>query len=79
LDLNLDLWKQPKLELGGMDGKLRGGDLGIATSARGYYKMTHGDFPVMGLLELGFKSPGFLEGYALDAAPIAMIGIAVQK
>jgi hypothetical protein len=91
-DLNLDIWKQPELILGGSQliwnangyssgnllGTPKGGGVGGAISARGYYDLTDSIHSLSVIAELGYKSVGFLEGYNLDASPIIMIGVGYQ-
>jgi hypothetical protein len=74
-DANVDIWKQPRLILGGNPGISKGGGFGGAVSARGYYHFTDSNNSLSVVIELGYKSVGFLEGYKLDASPIFMIGI----
>jgi len=79
LDAKLDIWKQPEIEIGGVDSiALKGVGLGGAFSIRGYYDFTSSQYPVSAILELGYKTPGFLEGYALDSSPIIMFGIGTR-
>ncbi len=79
-DAKLDIWKQPEIEIGGEDSiTLKGGGLGGAFSLRGHYDFTSSQYPVSAILELGYKSPGFLEGYALDSSPIIMLGIGIRN
>jgi hypothetical protein len=80
LDGKLDIWKQPKIEIGGTDSTtLKGGTIGGALSLRGYYNLTSSQYPISAILELGYKSAGFLEGYALDSSPIIMFGIGIRN
>lgn len=77
LDVRLDVWKQPEIELG--DPRVyKGGGLGGGFSLRGYYHFTGPQDPIAAVLELGYKSPGFLEGYVLDSSPILMFGFAIN-
>ena len=77
-DLRLDVWKQPEIELG--DPRVyKGGGLGGGFSLRSYYHFTGPQDPIAAVIELGYKSPGFLEGYVLDASPILMFGIAINN
>ncbi len=80
LDTKFDIWKQPKIEIGGEDSiTLKGGGLGGAFSLRGYYDLTSSQYPISAILELGYKTPGFLEGYTLDSSPIIMFGIGIRN
>jgi hypothetical protein len=79
LDMNLDLWRQPEIEIGGESITSKGGGLGGAFSVRGRYDLTDSRHPISALIELGYKSPGFLEGYALDSSPILMVGMAFKE
>lgn len=78
IDANLDLWKQPGLELSGTPAGLKGLGFGGAASVRGYFGLGRRDKCVSAVVELGYKSAGFLEGHPLDAAPIVTAGVAVR-
>ena len=77
-DVRLDVWKQPEIELG--DPRIyKGGGLGGGFSVRSYYHFEGSHNPIAAVLELGYKSPGFLEGYVLDSSPIIMFGVAIRN
>lgn len=77
-DVRLDVWKQPEIELG--DPRIyKGGGLGGGFSLRSYYHFEGLQNPIAAVLELGYKSPGFLEGYVLDSSPIIMFGVAIRN
>lgn len=77
-DVRLDFWKQPEIELG--DPRVyKGGGFGGGFSLRSYYHFTGPQDPIAAVVELGYKSPGFLEGYVLDSSPILMLGIAINN
>lgn len=70
VDVALDLWQQPRLRLGGRE-RPRDGGLGGAATLR-----LHAPFGTWRtVLELGYKTAGFLEGHVLDAAPIVRVGL----
>jgi hypothetical protein len=76
-DARIDVWKQPEIELG--DPRVyKGGGFGGGFSLRGHYNFERSQIPIAAVLELGYKSPGFLEGYVLDASPILMLGVAIR-
>ncbi|MBN2362689.1 hypothetical protein JXL83_00995 [candidate division WOR-3 bacterium] len=77
-DLNLDLWKQPDLRFDSIPGIEKGGGVGGAFSVRGYYDFTETDYPISAVLELGYKSVGFMEGYQLDATVLFRTGIGIK-
>ncbi|UCC12691.1 MAG: hypothetical protein JSW02_03955 [candidate division WOR-3 bacterium] len=78
LDVRLDVWKQPEIELG--DPRVyKGGGTGGAFSVRMYYSFGDQLSALAAVLEAGYKSPGFLEGYYLDSSPIVMLGLAVRN
>lgn len=77
-DVNLDVWKQPELKFGGIPGKSKGGGIGGAFSMRGYYNFSDARSSLAAVIELGYKSVGFLEGYQFDASPVFRIGIAIK-
>lgn len=79
LDMNLDVWSQPEIEIGGNPVTSKGGGFGGAFSLRGYYDFASSQYPISAMVELGYKSPGFLEGYVLDASPIIMVGIGLRN
>ncbi|MBL7032697.1 MAG: hypothetical protein ISR91_01000 [Candidatus Delongbacteria bacterium] len=76
LDLRLDAWKQPRLDLSGQS--ISGSGNGGACSLRGHYQLPTSRLPLFGIVEAGFKSRGFLEGYSLDRAPNLMLGLALK-
>ena len=79
LDLNGNFWKQPELQFGLNPTVSKGGGIGSAFSIRGYYNFSDPTSPVSAVLELGYKSTGFLEGYNLDASPILIAGLAFRN
>ncbi|MBC8377154.1 MAG: hypothetical protein H8E26_14010 [FCB group bacterium] len=74
MDVSINLWKQPALALGG-SWENTGGGLGGSVSCRSYFKLPTESIPVKAVVELGYKSAGFLEGYALNAGPIILFGV----
>lgn len=77
MDLRFDVWKQPEIELG--DPRVyKGGGVGGAFSVRTYYAFQDQLNSLAAVVELGYKSPGFMEGYYLDSSPILMLGLAVR-
>jgi hypothetical protein len=79
VDMNLDAWRQPGIEIGGGSITSGGGGLGGAFSVRGRYDLADSRHPISALIELGYKSAGFLEGYALNSSPILMVGVALRE
>ncbi|MBM3309934.1 MAG: hypothetical protein FJY80_00320 [Candidatus Aminicenantes bacterium] len=77
LDLSLDLWKQPAIQLEGKPGIPPGSQLGGAASVRGYYNFRTPSFPLHAVLALGFKSAGFLEGHRLGSGLIFQFGLGI--
>jgi hypothetical protein len=76
-DVRLDMWKQPEIELG--DPAIsKGGGIGSGFSVRGHYHGIGSQSRIALVLELGYKSTGFLEGYVLDSSPIFMLGLAIR-
>ena len=73
-DISVDIWKQPGLQLDAGRSETDGG-LGAAVSLRSYYQIPQTNMPAKAILEIGYKSAGFLEGYPLAASPILMIGL----
>ncbi|MBM4161831.1 MAG: hypothetical protein FJ217_12145 [Ignavibacteria bacterium] len=78
-DMHLDVWKQPALRFGGIPGTSKGGGVGGAFSVRGYYDFDYAGQPLVAVLELGYKSVGFLEGYPFDSSPVFRIGIGLRE
>jgi len=76
LDLRLDGWKQPQLDLSGQSAA--GANIGGAISLRGHYRQAWERVPLFVVVEAGFKSRGFLAGYNLDQAPSLLLGIAAE-
>jgi len=79
IDTNFDLWKQPGLLFGSDQAERKGTGLGFAFSGRCNYNLANGKIPVAVVLELGYKSTGFLEGYYLNSSPIFRFGISFSK
>jgi len=79
LDVNMDLWKQPGVEIAHELTGLEGKGVGGAFSVRAYYDLGESRHKVWGFIELGYKSVGFLEGYPLDSSPVVMAGFSLNK
>ena len=77
-DVNLNIWKQPGLKFGNDKAEPEGKGIGGAFSIRGFYDFQNTQLPVSAILELGYKSIGFLEGYYLDSSPILLFGFALR-
>lgn len=77
-DVNLNIWKQPGLKFGNDKAELKGKGIGGAFSIRSYYDFSNTKLPISAVLELGYKSIGFLEGYSLDSSPIFALGLALR-
>jgi len=75
LDLNINVWNQPGLKLGKDQTDLIGTGPGGAFSVRGFFDIRKPGLSSSLVLELGYKSTGYLDGYELDVAPIIMAGI----
>ena len=73
-----NIWQQPDLAFGNNPAVEKGGGLGGAFSVRGYYHLKNTAVPLSAVIEMGYKSTGFLEGYAIDASPILAIGLAMR-
>ncbi len=79
LDLTMDVWKQPGLELYKKNSfSTQKNQLGMAFSVRVRYAIPNLDIPLLLITEVGYKSSGFLQGFELDATPIFMFGIGIQ-
>mgnify|MGYP007032850742 CR=1 FL=1 len=74
MDVSINLWNQPALRLGGSETDM-GGGLGGAVSFRSYFRIPNRKIPLKAVVELGYKSAGFLEGYTLDTSPIIQLGL----
>jgi hypothetical protein len=79
LDLNLNIWSQPEIGLESTPAVYKGGGVGGALSIRTHYDFSFLDLPAAVILELGYKSSGFLEGYVLDSSPIFMVGLGIRN
>ncbi len=79
LDANVNMWKQPGVLVNGNPGNLKGDGLGLAASVRGHYRISGPDAPVRAVLEAGYKTAGFLQGYQLDAGPVVLFGLAFSN
>jgi hypothetical protein len=78
-DVSGNIWKQPELEFGLNPTVSKGGGTGGAFSVRAYYNFSDPQSPISAVIELGYKSAGFLEGYNMDASPVLMAGFALKK
>ena len=78
-DCNGNIWKQPELQFGLNPTMSKGGGIGGAFSVRGHYNFSDSKLPLAAVLELGYKSTGFLEGYSLDSSPILILGMALRN
>ncbi len=78
LDMNFHVWRQPALEMTGDVNTSENNDFGGAFSLRGYYDFTNSRNTVAAVVELGYKSSGFIDGYALDSSPIIILGLAFR-
>ena len=76
-DLNTNIWKQPELQFGLNPTESKGGGIGGAFSVRSYYDFRNSKIPLAAVMEFGYKTTGFLEGYKLDSSPILIIGLAL--
>lgn len=77
-NVNLDVWTQPALRFDNIPGTSKGGGVGGAFSIRGYYDLNGTNHPLAAVIELGYKSVGFLEGYQFDTSPLFRIGIGIR-
>jgi hypothetical protein len=78
-DVHCNVWKQPGITFGLDNSEIRGSGIGGAFSVRGYYDISNPWLSISAVLELGYKSVGFLEGYDLDSSPIIMVGFALRN
>jgi hypothetical protein len=78
IDFNVNLWNQPALQFGQYPTRLKGDGFGASFSARGYYNFLTSSLPISAVLELGYKSIGFVEGYNFDSTPIIIAGLALR-
>ncbi len=78
-DINVNIWNQPGFKFGNDQAEIKGEGIGGAFSIRGYYNFPNNKFPISAMVEVGYKSAGFLEGYALDSSPIFALGIAIKN
>jgi hypothetical protein len=79
LDAGVDLWTQPELERGGSTLKNIGGGLGMAVNFRGYIDIVREKMPLSLVVEAGYKTAGFLEGYPYDSGLFIIAGLALKK
>ncbi len=77
-DVSVNLWNQPGVKFKSDNAQIDGKGIGGALAVKGYYDIPDMNLPVSLVLELGFKSIGFIEGYSLDSSPIFAVGIAVR-
>ena len=74
LDANLNFWHQPQIVMIPDAGPLPDLKTGAGFSVRGYYHFNDKDIKLSAVLELGYKTSGFIEGYPLEASPVIMFG-----
>ncbi len=79
LDVDLNLWKQPGIEIGRENATLKGDGVGASLSLRGHYDFSDSSHPISIFVELGYKSAGFIEGFDLDASPIILFGFGYRN
>ncbi|MCP4706921.1 MAG: hypothetical protein GY865_20160 [candidate division Zixibacteria bacterium] len=79
LDVDLNIWKQPGMDIGREYATFKGYGVGASFSIRGHYDFDDTPHPVSIFLELGYKSAGFIEGYDLDASPIILFGFGYKN
>ncbi|MFH1851682.1 MAG: hypothetical protein ABIA75_04990 [Candidatus Neomarinimicrobiota bacterium] len=75
IGLDINLWRQPELDLGTDTAPSLTGGNGGAVFLQGYFDLAEYDYPVDILFEFGYKSAGYLDGFALNAGPILLAGI----
>jgi hypothetical protein len=76
LDASADVWHQPQLEVGGSSLRKRPGGLGGAFQATLFHRVRGpGGAPLKILLNLGYKTAGYVEGERLDRGLILRVGI----
>lgn len=76
LDADARLWRQPELQSRGESWDPSARTYGVAFSARAHLVLRRRDPKPISLVgEIGYKTRGFLEGYRMDASPIAMLGV----
>ena len=78
-DVSINLWNQPGMKFRSDNAEVEGKGIGGALAVKGYYDIPDMNLPVSLVLELGYKSIGFIEGYSLDSSPIFAVGIAVRE
>ena len=78
LDLNLDIWNQPILDLTNKFSTYDENELGFASSLRLYYDLNFIELPISITTEFGYKTSGFLQGYPLDKTLIYSFGISFR-
>jgi hypothetical protein len=78
LDFNLNVWKQPGLEYEGKTINSNDNKVGLAFSVRGFYNIINSNYPISIISEIGYKMPGYLQGYVLDKAPIIQFGLGIR-
>lgn len=75
LDMELQSWNQPGLDLKRNETGLFGDGFGGAAALTGHYELSEKEHPLTAILQLGYKSAGYLEGYPLHSAPILSAGL----
>lgn len=57
---------------------MRSGAASMAGSMRGYYHFAGLSLPAQAFAELGYKSKGYIEGYALNASMVFSFGVGIE-
>ncbi|MCP4580416.1 MAG: hypothetical protein GY839_02280 [candidate division Zixibacteria bacterium] len=79
LDINFAAWNQPGIELIRNSEGVIGDGAGGAISCMLHYDLSDKKNPLSGVIQLGYKTAGYLEGSNLEASPIFMIGLGYRK
>ena len=75
IDGRLDIWDQPSILLGGETITSARGGLGGALFGTLFYKISRSDSFIRLIVQIGYKTPGFLEGEKLGKGFTGRIGI----
>lgn len=75
IDVDLLAWKQPGVELVRNTQALVGDGAGGAASLTVHYDLSELENPLALVVQAGYKTAGYAEGFDLDASPIIMIGL----
>ena len=78
-DIYINAWNQPNIEFDKEFTISEGNEIGFSLSLRNHIDIKNQQLPISIITELGYKTAGFVQGYAIDASPIIMVGLGIRN